>query len=170
MVFVLVQVLGAPSNSAPLPAQEHDSVWVWTSRCQRPMQIGVRVRLDAQIIYTRTIPICRAERGLADGRLTFRFTSPRALVWFGYRSDPDSGRDVGDTTATTTPIEVNFWQAGGAADHIELGLSAAAPDGLHMNTVHILLPTSRSETAVATGLVLETWPIGRPAGSRRAGS
>ena len=145
-------------------------MWVWSSHCDRPTSIAIRVRLDERVIYTDSIPVCRAARGLADGHLSFRFTSPRSVVWFGYRSGSDSGQDKGDTTAAKTPFEVDLWQAGGEAEGIELGFSASAPDGLHMNTIHLLSPTKRSETTMAAGLLLETRPIGRLARSKRAGS
>ena len=145
-------------------------MWVWTSRCDRPTSIAIRVRLDQTVIYTKSISICRAERALADGKLSFRFTSPRPVVWFGYRSEPDSGQDIGDTTAANTPFEVDLWQAGGEVDGIELGFSATAPDGLHMNTIHLLSPIRRSETTVATGMVLETRPVSRLPRSKRVGS
>jgi hypothetical protein len=52
-----------------------------------------------------------------------------------------------------------LWQAGGEIDAIEMGLAADAPDGLHMNTIHMLSPSTRSQTIIATGLVLDTWPV-----------
>jgi hypothetical protein len=92
-----------------------------------------------------------------SGEVSLRPT--RSLVWYGYRSDEgDSTKDVGDTTAANTSFEVDLWQAGGETDVIEMGLTATARDGLHMNTIHLLSPTKRSETTIAPGLVLETWP------------
>jgi hypothetical protein len=80
-------------------------------------------------------------------------------VWYGYRSaEGDSTKDSGDTTAAGTAFEIDLWQAGGKVDAIELGVTASAPDGLHMNTIHVLQLGARSETTLAPGLVLETWP------------
>jgi hypothetical protein len=67
-------------------------------------------------------------------------------------------KDPGDTTAAGTTLEVDFWQAGGETDAIELGYTVTASDGLHMNSLHLLSPTHRSITTIAPGLVLETWP------------
>src|SRR5438876_7271978 len=124
--------------------------------------IAIQVRLDSTTLFHRSIPICRMERRFENGRASFRFTPHRALVWYGYRSDEDaSGKDPGDTTAPNTRFEVDLWQAGGEVDAIELGVTADAPDGRHMNTIHVLWPGKRSQTTLAAGLMLETWPEGR---------
>jgi hypothetical protein len=150
---------GAPGATTPLHAQAHDTVWVWNARCHAPSFVAIRVRLDSATLYSSSIPICRWERRFEKGRARFRFAPTRSLVWYGYRSDEgDSTKDVGDTTAANTSFEVDLWQAGGETDVIEMGLTATARDGLHMNTIHLLSPTKRSETTIAPGLVLETWP------------
>ena len=142
-----------------LRAQAPDTVWVWNAQCRAPTIIAIRVRLDEAIVFRSSIPICRWERRFEKGRASFRFTSPRPLVWYGYRSDEgDSTRDVGDTTAANTPFEIDFWQAGGEADAIEVGFTASARDGLHMNSIHMLSPTKPTTTTMAPGLVLETRP------------
>ncbi len=154
--FVLVSMsLGASA----IHAQDHDTVWVWNARCHDPTIIAIRVRLDGKPVYRSSIPICRWERQFEKGRAGFRFTSRRPLVWYGYRSDEDdSTRDVGDTTAANTPFEIDLWQAGGETDAIELGFTALASDGLHMNSIHLLSPKKPSSTTMTPGLVLETWP------------
>ena len=145
--------------AAGLPAQEHGAVWVWNAECHNPLIIALRVRLDNATLYRRSIPICRWQREREKGKSSFRFTPRRVLVWYGYRSaEGDSTKDSGDTTAAGTPFEIDLWQAGGEVDAIELGVTASAPDGLHMNTIHVLQPGARSETTLAPGLVLETWP------------
>ena len=116
------------------------------------------MRLDGTILYRSTMPICRWERRFETEKGSFRFTPSRALVWYGYRSEGNSAKDPGDTSAAGTPFEVDLWQAGGEVDAIELGVTADAPDGLHMNTIHMLLPEQRSQTILSPGLVLETWP------------
>jgi hypothetical protein len=135
---------------------------VWNAECHDPSIIAIRLRLDDRTLYRNSMPICRWESRFEKERSSFRFTPSRALVWYGYRSDEgDSSKDPGDTTAANTPFEVDFWQAGGELDAIELGVTADAPDGLHMNTIHILVPGKRSHTTLAPGLTLETWPEGR---------
>lgn len=144
-------------------AQDHDLVWVWNKRCPKPTTVTLQVRLDGTTIYSASLPLCRWERKFEKGKSSFRFTPARPLVWYGYRSDEGDGtKDPGDTTAAGTTLEVDFWQAGGETDAIELGYTVAASDGLHMNSLHILSPTRRSATTIAPGLVLETWPEKKP--------
>jgi hypothetical protein len=153
--------VAATLGAALLNAQVQDTVWVWNAKCHRPSMIAIRVRLDGTSVYRSSIPICRRKRRFEKGKGAFRFTPTRALVWYGYRSDEgDSTKDVGDTTAANTPFEVDLWQAGGEVDAIDLGVTADAPDGLHMNTIHMLWPGKRSQTTLAPGLLLETWPEG----------
>ena len=155
----VLSLVGATLGAAVLHAQVHDKVWVWNAKCHSPSMIAIRVRLDGAELYRSSIPICRWERRFEKGKGTFRFTPSRALVWYGYRSDEgDSTKDVGDTTVANTPLEVDLWQAGGEVNAIELGVTAEAPDGLHMNTTHMLWPGKRTQTTLTPGLVLETWP------------
>src|SRR6267378_3946043 len=152
-------VVAAMLSATGLLAQVHDTVWVWNAECHHPSIIAIRVRLDSTTLYQSSIPTCRWGPGREKGKSSFRFTPRRALVWYGYRSDEDaSGKDPGDTTAPNTRFEVDLWQAGGEVDAIELGVTADAPDGLHMNTIHMLSPTERVEAVLAPGLVLATWP------------
>jgi len=157
--FVAAQALLTICASG-LPGQDRDTVWVWNSSCHNPTMIAIRVRLDSTTLYRRSVPICRWERRFESGKGSFHFTAPRALVWYGYRSDAD-------TTAVNTPFAVKLWQAGGEVNAIELGVVADAPDGLHMNAIHMLLPDERNETTLAGGLVVETWPE-RTSSARRS--
>jgi hypothetical protein len=85
------------------------------------------------------------------------------LIWYGYRSDEGDGKkDPGDPTAADTTLRIDFWQAGGESDVIELGYSVAANDRLHMNSIHLLSPTAASTTTMAPGLLLETRPQRKP--------
>ncbi len=80
-------------------------------------------------------------------------------MWYGYRNDDEDGKeDPGDPTAAGTILTVDFWQAGGESDAIELGYSVAAGNQLHMNSLHLLSPTQPVTTTMAPGLVLETRP------------
>ena len=140
-------------------AQEHDTVWVWNAQCPSPVNVAIRVRLDRRTVYRNSIQVCRWERRFEKGKASFSFTPGRPVVWYGYRSDEgDGSKDPGDTTAARTQLEIDFWQAGGEPDAIELGYSATAPDGIHMNSLHFLSPTRRVTTTMAPGLVLDTWP------------
>ena len=157
-----VALVAAMFYQGVLHAQDRDTVWVWSTQCRSPAMIAIRVRLDGTNLYRKSMPICRWQRRFETEKRRFRFTSRRSLVWYGYRSDEgDSTKDRGDTTVANTPFEVDLWQAGGEVDAIELGVTAEAPDGLHMNAIHILWPGKRSEMVLAPGLTLETWPEGR---------
>jgi hypothetical protein len=154
-----LSLLAAWLAPAGLHAQAHDTVWVWNADCHNPTLVDVRLRLDRAVVFRTSIPICRMERQFENGRVRFRFTPHRALVWYGYRSDKDaSGHDPGDTTAANTPFDAGLWQAGGETDAIELGFSALASDGDHMNAIHLLWPHRASRTVMAAGLFLETGP------------
>ncbi len=162
-------VMSTSVAASALHAQDHDTVWVWNARCHNPTIIAIRVRLDEVTIYRTSIPICRWGRLFENGQARFRFTPRRPLVWYGYRSDEgDSTTDVGDTTAANTPFRIDLWQAGGETDAIELGFTADAKDGLHMNSIHFVWPTKRSTTTMAPGLVLETWPEHQPSRGARS--
>jgi len=168
IVHVSLAVVAAMLSATRLLAQEHDTVWVWNAECHNPSMIAIRVRLDSMTLYRGSIPTCRWERGREKGKSGFGFTPRRALVWYGYRSDEGDStkKGVGDTTAADTPFEIDLWQAGGEVDAIELGVTATAQDGLHMNTIHVLRPGRRSRTTLAPGLVLETWPEAGHSSSR----
>lgn len=156
----LIALTGLPSSAT---AQKHDTVWVWNARCPSPTHIMIRVRLDQRTIYNGLMPICRWERQFEKGKASFRFTPGRPVVWYGYRSDAEDGRpDPGDTTAAETPLEIDFWQAGGDSSAVELGYLASAPDGLHMNAIHLVSPGRHTATTMAPGLVLDTWPVAKP--------
>ena len=160
IVHVSLAVVATMLSATGLRAQEHDTVWVWNAECHNPFMIAIRVRLDSTTLYRSSIPTCRWERGREQGKNSFGFTARRALVWYGYRSDEGDSKkkDVGDTTAADTPFQIDLWQAGGEVESIQLGVTATAPDGLHMNTIHVLRPGRRGRTTLAPGLVLETWP------------
>ena len=168
IVPVSLAVVAAMLFATGLLAQEHDTVWVWNAECHHPSIFAIRVRLDSTTLYRSSIPTCRWERGHENGKSSFRFTPRRALVWYGYRSDEGDStkKDVGDTTPAGTPFEIDLWQAGGEVDAIELGVTASAHDGLHMNTIDVLRPGRRSRTTLAPGLVLETWPEAGHSSSR----
>jgi hypothetical protein len=137
-------------------ADDQDMVWVWNSQCAAPTRVVLRVRLDGKKVYSTSIPLCLWSRKLDDGKASFTFTPSKKLVWYGYRSY--TTEDLGDPIPAGTALTVNFWQAGGETDTIELGYSVEARDGIHMNSVHLLSPISVRTTTMAPGLVLETRP------------
>jgi len=145
--------------SATTQAQEDNQVWVWNSKCNTPINIALQVKLDGKEIFSTSLPLCQWKREFEDGKASFKFTPTRTLVWYGYRSDEEDGKeDKGDPTPAGTALEIEFWQAGGEADEIELDYSVSASDGLHMNSIHLLSPTKKINTTMAPGLILETQP------------
>ena len=159
---IILMAVGIAAT-AGAQAQNHDVVWVWNRLCPKPTIVALQVRLDGTTIYSESLPLCRWTRDFETGKASFQFTPSRPLVWYGYRSDEGDGtRYPGGTTPAGTALEVDFWQAGGESDAIELGYAVAARDGLHMKSLHLLSPTRRSTTTIAPGLVLDTWPEKRP--------
>ena len=152
---LLLAAFGALTASG----QSKDPVWVWNPRCPEPTVLRLEVRLDGTTLHSTSLSLCRWTREFEQGKAGFRFTASRPLVWYGYRSDPEDGsKDPGEATAAGTAFDVDFWQAGGEADAIELGYSVSAADGLHANSVHLVSPVEKARTTMAPGLVLETWP------------
>lgn len=144
-------LVGVCLAATPVQSQERDRVWVWNPRCSTANNVGLRVRLDGRLIYSTTLPLCRWERRFETGKASFAFATPRPLVWHGYRGD-------NDTSPAGTTLEVDFWQAGGESDSIELGYSVEAADGVHLNSLHSLSPATKTTSTMALGLILETLP------------
>ena len=164
--LVCLGLVGAPLATKALRAQAPNIAWVWSTHCRTPTYIAISLRLDGRTLYRGSIPICRWEKRFMNGQLQFRFTPGRPLVWYGYRSDADdSTQGPGDTTAASTPFHADLWEAGGERDYILLGFAASARDGIHMNAIHFVYPDRASSTTMATGLVLETRPETRRAGT-----
>jgi len=154
--LLCVALAAVPLSWTEAHAQARDTVSVWNARCRQPRRIKLSLRLGNRNLYRGSIPVCRSERRSETGRIRFRFTADRPIVWYGYRSAQRSpAHDVGDTTTANTSFELDIWQAGGEADALLLGVSAAARDGLHMNTVCVVWVTKPSRRTLATGLVLE---------------
>lgn len=155
---VLLAVILAGTRS--VLAQDNDIVWVWNSQCSTPVHVSLQVALDGKTVYATSIPICQWERRFESGKVSFQFVPGRTIVWYGYRSDPGDGtKDPGDPTAAGSILTVDFWQAGGESNAIELGYGVLAKDGLHMNSVHLLSPTEPKTTEMAPGLLLITRPL-----------
>jgi hypothetical protein len=134
---------------------EEKPVWQWFASCGGPKMV-LEVRLDAKVIYTSSFPICHAvepprDKGFESKRLEFKFASPRALVWRGYRSDRE-------TTRAGLELDGNVWQAGADCDDLLLGVSFMDAEAIYMNTVHIARPFHRDTTQIADGLFVITFP------------
>jgi hypothetical protein len=113
----------------------------------------LQVRLDATHLFRSTFPICRVSPDFlsTEKHITFRFTSTRALVWRGYRSD------AGETTRAGRAFEVDIWEAG--ADSAGPILGVVTRGTIFMNTLHIAEASKRASTELADGLVLSTYPL-----------
>jgi hypothetical protein len=117
----------------------------------------LEVRLDQKIIYQSSFSLCRAERSSAHSEgqkknLDFVFTSPRAIVWQGYR-------DEDNTTDPNQEIEGGIWLAGADPDVMILGVSFMSRGAIYMNTLHIAYPDRRAVSEIEPGLVIITEPV-----------
>lgn len=83
--------------------------------------------------------------------MDFSFRSGRPVVWDGYR-------DQKDRTAAGQVIEASLWQAGAEPDAVLIGVSFSTPDRVLMNTIHIAHPDRRTESTVAAGLTVSSYP------------
>jgi hypothetical protein len=136
-------------------ASEEGPVWFWYSTCGGPTMV-IEVRLDKQLLYKTAVPLCLAPRD--DSRtqrethpVVVRFTPSRAIEWSGYRDQPD-------VTRPGQELELTLWQAGADPDDLQIGVSVAGDEMLYMNTIHIAHPKKRAESAIASGLVVVTYP------------
>ena len=131
-----------------------DGVWYWFATCGGPV-VELELRLDKTLLFEATFPLCQANRDSlasegAKGRLDFVLNAPRAISWEGYHDHDKSSK--GDL------IEVNFWLAGSDPDQLVIGASFVDPKRILMNGLHIASPYKRSETEMAKGLVVVTYP------------
>ena len=136
-------------------AARAEEVWFWSATCGGP-ELTLEVRLATEIVYRSVLPICRAERSspASQGqraRMDFAFRPARSIEWRGYRDEPDM-------TDANQALSFDLWQAGADAGHLTIGLSVRAKDRVVMNTVHIAKPAERSDTPIAEGLVVSTYP------------
>jgi hypothetical protein len=116
----------------------------------------IEVRLDKQLLYTTSVPLCHVQRG--DPRapqesrsVVVPFTPSRAIEWSGYRDEPD-------TSPSGHPLELTLWQAGADPDDLLIGVRAGGDEMQYMNTIHIAHPGQRDESEIADGLVVATYP------------
>jgi hypothetical protein len=117
----------------------------------------LEVRLDRVRLYQASFPVCRADRESSHrqgqaGRFSFWFEPHRAIVWQGYRDQPD-------TTRAHQIIEGDVWQAGADSGDLVLGVSFMTPDRITMNATHITRPGASDTTQIARGLVVLTYPM-----------
>ena len=143
--------------AGPAVASQEGPVWFWFATCGGPV-MKLEVRLDQNIIYQSSFPLCRAERSSAHSEgqkktLDFVFNAPRAIVWQGYR-------DEDNTTDPNQEIKGNIWLAGADPNTMILGVSFVSRGSIYMNTLHIAYPDRREVSEIEPGLVVITEPIG----------
>lgn len=152
IAILITALLISSTLSAPSWAE---NVWYWFATCGGPL-MKIELRLDKTLLFDATFPLCQAERGGvagqgADGRVDFTFKAPRAIIWEGYHDH--------DKSKVNDSIEVNFWLAGSDPDRLAIGASFVDPKRILMNGLHLASPTRRSQTEMAKGLVVVTYPI-----------
>ena len=143
------------SSSLALAAERR---WAWSTSCG-PASTVLEVTLDQRVVCKKLLSLCLVDAGSAiyqgqSDSAACTVVPDREIKWTGYREAPDVSK-------AKVPIEANAWQAGGEEDVILMGLSFVAPDRILMNTIHIVKPKERSETEIARGLVVATYPIPR---------
>ena len=146
----------APALAQPLlSAISSDTVWFWFATCGGPT-MRLDLRLDRSLLYTTSVPICRADRAGAysqgsQGKFSFWFQPRRAIVWSGYS-------DKEDTSRARQDVEVDMWQAGADSDFLTLGVTVMTSKRILMNTLHVAHPNAADSTLLAKGFVLITRP------------
>jgi hypothetical protein len=156
-VLAVVLTVSATVTTISQGTQE-GPVWFWFATCGGPL-MTLEVQLDNRIVQKATFPLCRSNRASIQsqgqaGRMEFTFRPGRAIVWKGYR-------ETTDRTAANEMLEGNIWEAGAEPDALILGVSFVNGDRVLMNSVHIAHPAARDESAVATGLVIRTYPAAK---------
>jgi hypothetical protein len=150
---VLAAVLGAVGSTRLALAE--GPVWFWFSTCGGP-SMTVEVKLDAATLFKGSFPICRAHRSSSHSqgqtsRLEFSFRSEREIVWGPYRYESER-------TKPGLRFECDLWQAGADPDALLIGVSFLHDGRIDMNTLHVMTPGEKNQTAVADGLVILTYP------------
>lgn len=136
-------------------AIEEGPVWFWYSHCGGPSMV-LEVTLDRKPILKASIPLCHGERTEGLNRngahvLKKRFKPPRAIVWSGFRHEPDR-------TAPGQQLQLTFSQPNAESDSVAILVNVAGGDRVYMAAVHVAHPDRRDDTEIAEGLVLSTYP------------
>jgi hypothetical protein len=153
--FAALSCVLAMASCLPASSQE-ERVWFWFSSCG-PSKLVLQAKLDSQLIYGATIPICRKERDRDDGSgenktLSFSAKPAHAIKWEGYRDD-------NPITKAGTALTLDLWQAGADPGALLIGVTVSDGHQLYMNTIHIAYPDKPSSTVLADGLVIDTRPL-----------
>ncbi len=106
--------------------------------------MALEVRLGSETLYKSSFPICHARRSSPysqgqKARVEFSFRPSRSINWQGYRDEDDK-------------------QAGADPDQLLIGVTFSDTRAIYMNTIHIAKPTERSQSEVAEGLTIVTYP------------
>ena len=142
---------------APSPVSAQEGVWRWFAKCPGPNMMALEVRVDGRRVYQTSFTMCRED---ANGEFTrqgnpiliFRFRAGREIMWTGYKESEDR-------TNASQEIEGNIWEAGGQAYGVLLGASFESKDSRLMNTIIFAEVQKRSETMIAPGLSVTTYPL-----------
>jgi hypothetical protein len=129
-------------------------VWFWFAG-DSPRRMCLQVKLDQKTIYETAFSICH-ELSTVSGKaqkqaLHYSFTSPRPIVWQGYKDDDE-------ITPANQKILGDVWLAGSEPDCMILGISFQGIDSNFMSTLHIANPNQRSESFITPGLTIVTTP------------
>jgi len=147
-VIAMIVSLPCAALSAPSSNQEDTVVWHWFSQCSDAKQITVEVTQDSNIIYTASFPICHVRRGdimpEPKQRLLSFVLDSKKHKYFGAKKGAQ--------------LEGNIWEAGADPDDIILGVSFDTKEQIFLNSIFILYPDKLSQSELAKGLVIKTFP------------
>lgn len=145
----------AMGGCLPASSEEH-GVWFWFSNCGAKT-LFLEAKLDAEILYSSRIPICRARRdsdaSSGEARtLSFSAKSSHSIRWHGYRDDEP-------VTKAGSALQLDLWQAGADPNALLIGVTVSDDHQIYMNTIHIADPDRQSATVLAKGFVINTRPL-----------
>jgi hypothetical protein len=115
----------------------------WSEECRTAMRIVIELLVDGVRAYRNEVPVCLVVRNsLPSGKMNTRLQSE--MSHFG---EP-----------RRTLLEADFWEASADPDAMILGVSFASKDRVWLNTLHVAFPDKQSETALAPGVVIRSYP------------
>jgi hypothetical protein len=151
VVFVATSVISAAvlgDVEARKTSSSDDIVWHWSNKCLDRKLVTAELVLDGTIVYTSDIPICHVRRS------NIKPEARQTILKFTFQ---EKARSLfGETQGVR--LEANLWEAGGETGTILLGVSAMSKDQVLLNAMHIASPDEATQTELAQGLIIKTYP------------
>lgn len=109
--------------------------------------------LKFKIIYCEFYPLCVMHRSEIEPE------QPQKILEFHFEAD---SKTFSEMKGSGRHVEGNIWKAGSDPGFILLGVSFQATDEdnrVLLNTIHIAPPDEASQSMLANGLVIKTYPL-----------